>query len=157
MARAALGVLLASFAARGEAGTSLVVASGELGMRRAVPHSLGIEIQGRGPWRWKAIRMVTGVLTSSRGGAYLYSGVVAELPLPSGIQLSPGFASGVVLATGDRDLGSPIEFRSSIELSFAAVDTLRLGVGFSHISNAGLTRHNPGVELLTFSVAIPAG
>jgi len=148
-------LLLASFAALGEVETSIAIASGELGMRRAVPRSLGIEIQGRGPWRWSVIRPVTGVLTSSSGGAYLYSGVVAELPLPAGFQLSPGFAPGVVLATGDRDLGSPLEFRSSIELSIAPMDTLRLGVGFSHISNGGLTRHNPGVEMLTFSVAIP--
>src|SRR5438105_10559007 len=101
---AAVVLLLASFAARGEAGPSIVFASGQLGMRRVVPHALGIEIQGRAPWRWNVIRMVTGVLTSSRGGAYLYSGVVAELPLPAGFQLSPGFAPGVVLASGDRDL-----------------------------------------------------
>jgi hypothetical protein len=148
-------LLLASFAARGEVETSIAIASGELGMRRAVPRALGIEVQARGPWRWSVIRPLAGVLTSSSGGAYLYSGVVAELPLPAGLQLSPGFAPGVVLSTGDRDLGSPIEFRSSIELSIAATGALRLGVGFSHISNGGLTRHNPGVEMLTFSVAIP--
>jgi lipid A 3-O-deacylase len=154
---AAAVLLFASLPARGELPASVAIASGQLGMRRSVPHALGIELQGRGPWRWNLIRPVAGFLTSSSGGAYVYSGVAVELPLPAGFQLTPGFAPGVVLASGDRDLGSPIEFRSSIELSVAAMDLVRVGLGLSHISNAGLTRHNPGVEVLAFSIAIPAG
>jgi hypothetical protein len=155
---AAAVLLFASLPARGdELPASVAIASGQLGMRRSVPHALGIEVQARGPWRWNLIRPIAGLLTSSSGGAYVYSGVVVELPLPLGFQLSPGFAPGVVLASGDRDLGSPIEFRSSIELSFAPMDLVRVGLGLSHISNAGLTRHNPGVEVLAFSIAIPAG
>jgi lipid A 3-O-deacylase PagL len=153
----ALLLLFASFAARAEGVTSLAVSTGELGLRREVPHALGIEMQVRAPWSWSVIRPVAGVLTSSSGGAYLYSGVAIEIPLPGGLRLTPGFAPGVVLASGDRDLGSPIEFRSSIELSFAPTDALRLGLGLSHISNARLSQHNPGVEVLSFSLAVPFG
>jgi len=154
---AAVPLLLAAFGASGEVGTSVAVSTGQLGMRKEIPHALGIDVQLRPPWHWYLVRPVAGVLTSSNGGAYVYSGIAIEIPLPAGFQLTPGFAPGVVLASGGRDLGSPIEFRSSIELSFAPAEPVRLGVGFSHISNAGLTQHNPGVELLTFSVAIPAG
>lgn len=150
----ALLVLLASFAAGAEAVPSLVVSTGQLGMRKEVPHALAIDVQVGSPWHWNLLRPVLGVLTSSKGGAYLYSGVAADIPLTGTLRVSPGFAPGVVLASADRDLGSPIEFRSSIELSVAPVRAMRLGFAFSHISNARLTDHNPGVETLTFSIAL---
>jgi hypothetical protein len=42
-------------------------------------------------------------------------------------------------------------------VAFSPAKAVRLGVGFSHISNAGLTKRNPGVEVLMFSIAISAG
>jgi hypothetical protein len=156
-ASAAVPLLLAAFGASAEGVTSFAISTGQLGMRKEIPHAVGIDVQVRPPWHWYVVRPVAGVLTSSNGGAYVYSGIAFELPLPAGFQLTPGFAPGVVIASGGRDLGSPIEFRSSIELSFAPVDRVRLGIGFSHISNARLADHNPGVELLTFGIAIPAG
>jgi hypothetical protein len=149
-------LLLASFAARGEA-TSIVIATGELGMRKEIRHSLGIDVQVRSAWRWHVIRPVAGVLTSSKGGAYVYSGVVADIPLAGTLQLTPGFAPGIVLASGNRDLGSPIEFRSSLEISVVPVEPLRFGIALSHVSNGRLGQHNPGVETLTFNVSIPMG
>lgn len=149
-------LLLGSLPARAEPATSFSIATGQLGMRKEVPHALAIELEIRPPWRWNLVRPVAGLLTSSTGGAYVYSGFVIEVPLPGGLQLSPGFAPGVVLANGGRDLGSPLEFRSSLEVSFAPMEALRIGVGFSHISNAGLTSHNPGVEVLVLSIAFPA-
>lgn len=150
-------LLLASSRASGEDLTSFAVSTGQLGLRKEIPHALGIDVQVRSPWQWKLIRPIAGVLTSSRGGAYLYSGVVVEIPLPGGLRISPGFAPGLVVAEGDRDLGSPIEFRSSLEISLAPAERLRLGLALTHISNARLSQHNPGVELLTFSVALPLG
>jgi hypothetical protein len=155
---AAAVLLLGPMRARAEpVPASFVIATGEYGMRKETPRSVGIELQLRFPFRWNLIRPVAGLLTSANGGAYLYSGFAIEVPLPAGFQLSPGFAPGVVLARGDRDLGSPIEFRSSLEVAFFAAKALRLGIGFSHISNAGLTKRNPGVEVLLFSIAFSAG
>src|ERR1700694_5645121 len=88
-------LLLGPFQARSEPALSLAIGTGQYGMRKEIPHSLGIELQLRLPWRWNLIRPLAGVLTSSRGGAYLYSGFVIEVPLPGGLQLNPGFAPGV--------------------------------------------------------------
>jgi lipid A 3-O-deacylase len=153
---AALLLVLGSAGARAEPVTSLSISTGQYGMRREVPHALGIELQIRTPWRWSLFRPVAGLLTSSAGGAYVYSGFVAELELPLGLQLSPGFAPGIALVGTERDLGHPIEFRSSLELSIAAGDRLRIGLGFSHISNARLGDRNPGVEVLVLGIAYPA-
>jgi hypothetical protein len=134
---------------------SLSIATGQYGMRNDTPHAVGIELQLRAPFRWNLVRPLAGILTSANGGAYLYSGFAIEVPLPAGFELDPGLAAGVVLAQGRGDLGSPVEFRSSIELAFSPVKSVQLGVTFSHISNAKLARRNPGVELLMFSVAFP--
>jgi len=153
---AAVLLLLASFDARGEGMPSFAVATGQLGMRKEIPHALAIDVQVGLPWHWSVIRPITGLLTSSKGGAYLYSGIAVDISLPGSLRITPGFAPGVVLASADRDLGSPIEFRSSIELWLAPIESVRLGIAFSHISNARLAEHNPGVEVLTFSIAFPA-
>jgi hypothetical protein len=152
----ALLLALASLGARADELPTVVVSTGQLGMRKEIPHALAIDVQLRGPWQWTLVRPVAGVLTSSKGGAYLYSGVVADIPLGGGVLLSPGFAPGVVLAKADRDLGYPIEFRSSIDLS-ASIRSVRMGLSFSHISNARLGSHNPGVEILAFTLSLPRG
>jgi hypothetical protein len=147
-----LAVLLLGATPALAAGTSVGVSSGQYGLRPRLPRELGVQLEVRPPWQWGPLRPTVGALAGSSGGAYLFTGLVLELPLPGGVQVSPGFAPGIVLAQGNRDLGSPIEFRSSIELSGQLVPPLRLGISFSHISNGGLTHHNPGVETLMFGL-----
>jgi lipid A 3-O-deacylase len=157
-ATALLAVLLLAASPALAGGTSVGVSSGQYGLRAGLPHEVGFQVDLRAPWQWGPVRPVMGVLAGSSGGAYLFTGLVLELPLPGGVQVSPGFAPGIVLSQGNRDLGSPIEFRSSIELSWLIASPVRVFVSFSHLSNGGLTRHNPGVEtlMLGFQVA-PSG
>ncbi|HTP40436.1 MAG TPA: acyloxyacyl hydrolase [Steroidobacteraceae bacterium] len=56
---------------------------------------------------------------------------------------------------GAPDLGSKLEFLSSIELSRELVAGQRIGIAFQHISNAHLGRINPGSEILQLSYALP--
>jgi len=155
-ALAAALIMLGSTSAPGEP-VSFVLSTGQYGLRKEIPHAPGIEMEVRPPWRWTVFRPVAGLLTTTRGTAFLYSGVAIEIPLPGGLRLTPGFAPGVLLARGDGDLGSWLEFRSSLELSIAPLEAVRFGIGFSHISNAHLADHNPGVEVLTVKIAVPAG
>jgi hypothetical protein len=150
-------VLLAASPALAEE-TSVGVSSGQYGLRAGQPREVGIQVEVRSPWQWGPLRPVVGALAGSSGGGYLFSGLVLELPLPGGVQLSPGFAPGIVLSQGNRDLGSPIEFRSSVELSWALVSPVRLVISFSHLSNGRLTHHNPGVETIMwgFQIAPPS-
>jgi len=154
-ASVAVLVVAAACAAKAEPSTSIAIATGQYGMRKEVPHAVGFDLQIRTPWRWTVFRPVGGVLTSSGGGTFLYSGVMADFDLPLGLRLSPGFAPSIALARASGDLGFPVEFRSSLELSLAASDRLRVGIGFSHISNARLGERNPGVELLMLVLAFP--
>jgi hypothetical protein len=131
-------------------GTSIGVSSGQYGLRAGLPREAGFQVEVRPAWQWGPLRPTVGALTGSSGGGYLFTGIVLELPLPADFQITPGFAPGIVISQGRRDLGSPIEFRSSIELSRALAPPVRLGISFSHISNGGLTHHNPGVETMMF-------
>lgn len=157
--RGAARLLAVSLLAAGPAfaaGTSVGVSSGQYGLRSGLPHEVGIQVEVRPDWRWGYLRPVVGALAGSTGGEYIFTGLVLELPLPGGFQISPGFAPGIVLSQGNRDLGSPIEFRSSIELSRLLVAPVRIGISFSHISNGGLTHHNPGVETVMFGFQFAA-
>ena len=151
----AVFLLVASASARGDDG-AVAIATGQYGMRKEIPHSVGMELEVRTPWRWTIIRPVTGLLTTTGGFAYVYSGIAFEIPIAGSWRVTPAFAPGVVLAGGDGDLGSAIEFRSSLELSAAPAETIRVGLGFSHISNAHLGTRNPGVEVLTLRLAFGA-
>lgn len=66
--------------------------------------------------------------------------------------------SGGVGVYGDgdgKDLGHTIEFRSQIEMAYRFARCARLGLAFSHISNASLGDVNPGAEVATIYYAIP--
>ena len=153
----ATGLLLVGpLRARAELPASISIATGQYGFRKEVPHGLGIELQVRPSWEWNSIRPTVGVLTNSNGGAYVFAGFVVEVPLPLGLQLSPGFAPGVMMANDNSGhLGFPLEFRSSIEVSLERHDGTRVGVSFMHISNGRMADHNPGVEALMLSLTFP--
>jgi len=53
-------------------------------------------------------------------------------------------------------LGSFIEFRSQAELGWRFTNEMRLTGEISHISNAGLTQHNPGAEIVGVYLHVPA-
>lgn len=53
------------------------------------------------------------------------------------------------------DLGSPIEFRSGIELGWEARNGIRYGVTYDHRSNADISTTNPGMETIQFKISFP--
>lgn len=68
--------------------------------------------------------------------------------------ITPSFSPGVYFKGKGKDLGYPLEFRSSIE---AAIEwkKARLGGQFYHISNASLSSRNPGANAYVLYLAIP--
>ena len=70
--------------------------------------------------------------------------------------LTPSFGLGLYEeGDSDKDLDHPIEFRSQIEISYDLDEENRVGVGISHISNAGLSDDNQGVEIVNMSYSTP--
>ena len=68
---------------------------------------------------------------------------------------TPSFGAGIYDDGSGKKLGNDIQFRTSLELSYELNNKNRIGISFSHISNANLGDKNPGVEILSFSYHIP--
>jgi hypothetical protein len=86
---------------------------------------------------------------------YGYGGFGLDIYLDDSWVLNPNAAVGA-WSRGNRDalnLGSTIEFRTGAELDYRFSDNMRVGISFHHISNAGITKRNPGEEeaLATFT------
>ena len=68
---------------------------------------------------------------------------------------TPSFGAGIYDDGSGKKLGNTLQFRTSFEVSYELKNKNRIGISFSHISNANLGDKNPGVEILSFSYHIP--
>ncbi len=102
------------------------------------------------------LRPVIGATANTDGGLYTYGGFNYDIPLVAGITVTPGIAVGNYEKHDSKDLGGHLQFRSSAELSYTMDNKSRVGAQISHISNAGIYDHNPGVEsiMVNYSHAI---
>src|SRR5438105_14296788 len=85
-ALAAALIMLGSTSAPGEP-VSFALSTGRYGLRKEIPHALGIEMEVRPPWRWTVFRPVAGLLTTKAGTTFVYSGVSIEFTVPCGQRL----------------------------------------------------------------------
>ena len=68
---------------------------------------------------------------------------------------TPSFGTGIYDDGSGKKLGNDLQFRTSFEVSYELKNNKRIGISFSHISNANLGDKNPGVEILSLSYHIP--
>ena len=95
---------------------------------------------------------------STLGAGWGGAGILLDIPIgKTGLFLSPSFAPGAYGQGHGKKLGSTVEFRSQFEGGYMFDDGKRISLAISHISNAGLTKHNPGTEALTINFQIPIG
>jgi lipid A 3-O-deacylase len=106
------------------------------------------------PWRPRAASRFSliptfGITGTSRSAFFLYAGLRTDIEARKW-RVTPGFAVGAYNRSDDINLGGPVEFRSSLDISRALNDRVRLGVTLYHVSNARLYERNPGVNALAF-------
>lgn len=100
-------------------------------------------------------RPLIGVMATTKGSGYFYTGIAFDIFFTSHIVFTPSFAPGIYIKGGGMELGFPLEFRSSAEISYRFNNKSRIGGMFYHISNASLGFKNPGTECLVFFYSIP--
>ena len=61
------------------------------------------------------------------------------------------YGTRIDVAVAIKKLGNTIEFRTTFEISYQLKNKNRIGISFSHISNANIGQKNPGVEVLSLS------
>jgi hypothetical protein len=96
-----------------------------------------------------------GVTATTDAATYGYAGVGVDVFFGNRWVLTPSFAAGIYGNGDGKDLGNAVEFRSGVELAYRFDDYARLGLSFTHISNAGIGDRNPGVESLVLTYSIP--
>jgi lipid A 3-O-deacylase len=89
------------------------------------------------------------------GETYTALGALLDLHLGFNWFLTPHFGAGYYDDAGCFELGSKIEFRSTLELSRRFSNEHRLGLGFGHMSNGPLSDRNPGTEVLYLTYGFP--
>jgi lipid A 3-O-deacylase len=89
------------------------------------------------------------------GATYGYFGFGFDVNFGSSLVLTPNAAAGIFQRGSGTNLGSWWEFRTGAELAYRFPDQSRLGVAVHHVSNAGLTKRNPGENSIVVMYSIP--
>ena len=93
---------------------------------------------------------ITGFMTTTDSTSYLYTGVQAQYNIGK-LNLTPSFSPGLYSMGDGKDLGSPLEFKSELQLSIDILPGTTLGYSQSHLSNAGIGDKNPGADSYMFN------
>ena len=96
-----------------------------------------------------------GALGTGKGAFYGYGGFGFDINFFERFVLTPTAAVGYFTHGTGIDLGAHTEFRTGAELDYRFENLSRVGIGFYHISNAGIGEHNPGTELVTIVLTMP--
>lgn len=96
-----------------------------------------------------------GLEVTTDGSVWGGGGLLADLYITPNIVFTPSAGVGLYSQGGGVDLGGPIQFRTGVGLAYELNERGdRLGLNFSHLSNAGIYSDNPGTEIvgLTYSI-----
>ena len=93
---------------------------------------------------------ITGFMMTADADTYFYTGVQAEYKIGK-LNLTPSFSPGLYSMGDGKDLGSPLEFKSELQLSIDLLPGTKLGYSQSHLSNADLGETNPGADSYMFN------
>ncbi len=113
-----------------------------------------IQAEYKGKPLFFRFRPFAGGFFSSRGTTYAYGGLLYDLLLWR-FAVIPSLAAGYYQKGRGKDLGYPLEFRTSLEVAVRLPLEIRLGAQISHLSNGNLANKNPGLMLLVFSLSFP--
>ena len=89
-------------------------------------------------------------MITADNASYFYTGVQANYKVGA-LNIVPSFAPGYYNQGDGKDLGSPLEFKTEIQLSVDLLPGTKLGYSQSHLSNADLGETNPGADSYMFN------
>ena len=113
----------------------------------------GIQHSNEGLFRdtsFGKISPITGFMMTADSATYFYTGVQAEYEIGK-LNLTPSFSPGYYTTGDGKDLGSPLEFKTEVQLSLELLPGSKLGYSYNHVSNAGLGDKNPGANSYMFN------
>lgn len=151
---AVVAATAAPAAAQPANGPALVAAVGAIGVEpgQSEHSALAVELGWRfAPVLW-GVQPVLTALATQDDSYYLGVGFGRDFALGSRWVAHVGFAAGAYEKGDGKELGQTLEFRSALDVGYRLSEQLRLGLTLAHLSNAGLSDVNPGIETLTLGV-----
>jgi hypothetical protein len=101
------------------------------------------------------VKPFAGVAATTTGDFFVGVGLLVDIDIGSRLVLTGSVAPFYYSKGSEKNLGYPLEFREEIELSYRFDDRSRLGVSFSHYSNAWLGDENPGADTVMVRYSLP--
>ena len=108
------------------------------------------------------LKPFAGIEVTADSALYLLGGIYLEDNLgtlfvgkDSNFIFTPSIGAGYYDDGDGKKLGSNIEFRTTLEVSYQFENENRVGLSYGHISNANIGDKNPGVEIISLSYQIP--
>ena len=93
---------------------------------------------------------ISGGFLTEKNAIYLYTGIQAEYEIGS-LNFTPSFAPGYYSQGNGKDLGSVIEFKTEVQVTYDLSEATHLGMSYNHISNASIGSKNPGANSYMFN------
>jgi len=135
--------------------TSLVISYAQFDVFKQRHTSPEMRFELRQDLKSTLVHPLVGIMGNLHGARYYYFGAYVDLNIVDGLYLTPSFAPGFYSRGKSKNLHFVLEFRSQLDISFNFTENYRLGVNINHISNASLSRLNPGVESIALYILIP--
>jgi lipid A 3-O-deacylase len=118
--------------------------------------ALDLRAEYRGSPFFYVFKPLVGFEVTGDGGGGVFAGVAGDWLIHDHFTFTPSFAVGAWGSGDGKDMGSVIEFRSQVEVGYKFDNGWRVSAAYSHISNAEISNTNPGAEIGTFYLHIPA-
>lgn len=124
----------------------LIAGAGKFGLKEENHNSKELRAEYRFEEKFGYFNPLVGGLITNRSSNYIYGGLSWSLPLTKHIIIGASFAPGIYHQGDGKDLGTKLQLKSQIELWWACDHEYKIGAALSHLSNAGIHSHNPGIE-----------
>jgi lipid A 3-O-deacylase len=162
--RVAWGFLLALFIACGTPAQAdnlsddppfLSVGGGYVDPYRQRDTATEFRVEYRHDYRFWLFKPFLAASANTDNAFHLMAGVLIDIYFGDRWVVTPSFAPGYYDSGDGLNLGHHVEFRSQLEIAYRFDNRARLGVGYSHTSNAHLSNQNPGSETAFIMFSIP--
>lgn len=142
--------------ARADDPAFLTIGAGYYDVHHKKDDSAEIRLEYRSDMKIWEVKPFAALAGTTNGSFFVGAGVLMDVYFGRRWVLTPSLAPHYYHAGGTRKkLGHKVEFRSQLELAYRFDDRSRLGLSFSHYSNAGLGKKNPGSETLLLNYSVP--
>lgn len=152
----AMGAAVPSSSARADDPDFLSMSVGWFDINRTRDEGAEFRLEYRSDLKFLFLKPFVAGAGATSGHGFIGAGVLTDIFWGKRIVTTLSFAPHFYFGGNDKlDLDYPLEFRSQFELAYRFDNRSRLGLAYSHYSNADLGDDNPGTETFSLYYSLP--